>query len=122
MNRNILGPILLAVLLLGSVLCTRAVDRAETPVADALQKAAQYAMEGNDTAAQAQAQYAHRLWQKRDRFLAAVTDHAPLEAADAGFAQLTALDSQSLAAACLSLAESIRAISDYHSLNWWNLL
>lgn len=122
MIRNVLGPILLIVILAASLLCTAAVGKAQEPVTQALDRAAELGRAGEEAAARVEIARAERMWMRHHRFLAAVTDHAPLESVERGFSQLEDLSGGTLSAACAALARDVEAIGDSHTPLWWNFL
>ena len=122
MIRNVLGPILLITILAASLLCTAAVRDSQQHITQALDRAAELGRAGEEAAARVEIAKAERLWQKHHRFLASVTDHAPLESVERGFSQLEDLSGRTLSAACAALARDVENIGDIHTPLWWNFL
>ena len=122
MGRTALGIGILVALLLLGLFAWSAMDRVHLPIAALLQKAAAQPLEeGWGTAREAKA-----LWEKYWRFSAILADHAPMDEIDGLFAQLEAFRAAGLSgdfsACCLRLSMLIEAMSEVHSLTWWNLL
>lgn len=94
-------------------------------LASELDRAAALALDGDMAQAQAVARQARQRWQQNRNFIAAFTDHSPMEEMEALFAELENLQSdqtRDFAAICAHLAQSARAISESHALKWWGLL
>lgn len=126
MKRTVIGFSLLLLLLIGGMLSQRALTAAHTPTARALEAAAHAALEEDWAEADKAAARAAELWGKSWKFTATLADHQPMEDIDALFVRLEAYtaarDSTEYAAACRELARRLDAISDAHSLRWWNVL
>lgn len=95
-------------------------------VADDLQQAAQTVEQtGLDSAAEL-AETAESNWKSHRRICAALSDHAPMDAIDAVFAQLDIYrqheDATAFAAACAHLSQLVEALEEGNKLTWWNLL
>ena len=114
--------ILLVVLSLG-LLIGWLTDQAQAPAVALLEQAAQ--TEDLQTAVPL-AQQAKALWQNRWRRIASVADHNPMDEIDSLFAEMEvyaqAKEQVHFAACCSQLASLLRAVSDAHALNWWNVL
>ncbi len=126
MRRLVLGISILAVLLALSVGISLAMERIHSPVADALEQAAQAALDQDWKKAEALAKDARARWEKYWIFTAAVADHTPMDDTDGLFAELSVyLQDQEMphfAATARHLSELARAMADSHSVNFWNLL
>lgn len=72
------------------------------------------------------ARTAQSRWEEKSHLMAALSDHADLDAVDQLFAQLQVYQQHKekthYAATCAQLSEAIRALEENHSLTWWNLL
>lgn len=124
MIRFRIGAFLLAALLAVSLWAQWMMGRNQAPVADALERAAQSAMEHNWIAAGMHLKEAQSRWQKHRHFTAAFSDHTPMEDIDSLLAQLTAYagnDGETFAAICKELRCRVEAVADAHRLTWWNL-
>ena len=114
--------LLLGILLLG-LLTGWAMDKVQLPAAKLLEQAAQ----AEDLPAGAQlAQQAKEDWHRRWKAVAAVADHTPMDEIDSLFAEMDVYireeDDVHFYACCNQLASLLRAVSEAHKLNWWNLL
>lgn len=65
-------------------------------------------------------------WEKRQHFLAAFTDHEPIEQIDALFSQLDIYgknrSATDFSVICQQLRHWAQAIDESHGLKWWSLL
>ena len=122
-RRFYLGAGLLVVVLLLGLLTGALMENCQTPAAEILEQAAQTE---DLQAAVAMAQQAKELWQARWKKVASVADHTPMDEIDSLFAELDvyarAGEQVHFAACCSQLASLMRAVSDAHALNWWNVL
>lgn len=126
MKRNILGfGLLLALLLLGIITSARMEKRHE-PIQAALSAAADSVVTDNWETAGILLQEAKTRWERGWRADAALADHAPMEEIDAIFARLQEYcreeDTGEFAAGCRELSRLVKAMTDAHKPNWWNLL
>lgn len=126
MTRFRIGLGLLAVLLALGILTQAGLRHQQTPIVQALEQAADFALADNWRSARIEADRAATAWQKGWKITAALADHQPLEDIDGMLAQLEILarkeETVDFAAACRDLARRMRAVADAHSLSWWNLL
>lgn len=126
MKRSWIGLTLLLVLLAAGLLTTWAMGRIHQPIAQDLEQAADRALAGDWSSAEAFSRQAVTGWEKWAHFRACLADHSPVEEIDAGIAQLRvygiARDEVSFAAVCAELAKKIDAVGDAHGLVWWNML
>lgn len=126
MKRLWLGIILLAALLAAGIGITIAMDEIHEPISEALEDAAEAALEQNWEVAGRCFARAERQWQKHRKLSAAVADHAPMEDISAWFARLEVhyelRNAGDFAAGCMYLSELTEAMGEAHSFNWWNLL
>lgn len=121
-----LGVGILTVFLALGLWVTKSMSNVHEPVAQALEQAAQAALDGDLQTGISLADTAKNTWQAHWNGTAAVADHEPMEQIDGLFAQLetyaTAGESANFAAYCARLSQLIEAMGDAHDLNWWNLL
>lgn len=126
MKRLWIGAALLAVMLVSGLWVTKAMQDIQEPVAKDLEEAAHLALEDEWGKAEALTTRARKQWQKKWHMTAAVADHEPMDEIDALFAELEvyakSADSVSYSGTCAHLAELLKAMSEAHGLNWWNLL
>lgn len=126
MKRLWLGLIIVAVLLIGGALSSKALTAIHTPIASDLDRAAAAAMAGDWGAAQDMLLHATVRWERFRALTATLTDHAPLDQADSLFRELLtysrAKEDLQFSAACAHLSTCITAIGESHRLNWRNLL
>lgn len=126
MKRGWFGAALLLVLLGLGIGSSMMMQKLHTPLAESLDRAAEFALEGNWEQAEHAAREAADTWEKMWHFSATVSDHEPMEEIDALFAQLevyrAAEDPVNFSSACASLSRQIEAMGDAHELSWWNLL
>ena len=126
MKRCWFGVFFLALLLIGGLFVDKIMGRSHTPVAQALDRAAECAMAEDWTGAEALADRARETWEENWHFSAAFADHEPMENIDALFSRLTvfaaAREKEEFAALCRELSRQVKAMGDAHDLKWWNLL
>ena len=90
-------------------------------------KAAGYAaMAGNWADAEKKLAHSREKWQTYQQFLAASTDHEPVEQVQQLFSQLELFQTRQMdvefASACFALAELSEVITETHNLRWWSIL
>ena len=126
MKRSWMGFALLVVLLLGSVLVTRQMDRIHRPIEGQLQQAAGKALEGNWEEARDLFLDAEKSWKTWEHFRSCFADHNPVEEIDGDFQMLQVMglggDRLAFAGGCRELARKVAAVGEAHELVWWNLL
>ena len=92
----------------------------------ALDEASALALEENWTEAIEKVQFCQKKWEKNQHFLAAFTDHEPIEQVESRFSQLEIYGEHRLrvdfAAVCQQLRHCAEAIDESHSLKWWTVL
>ncbi len=124
MRRCWIGLALLLVLLAGAALVTWSMARIHEPIADALESASRLALDGDLAQARALAAEAAQDWAQGTAFRGCFADHAPMEEADGGFAELAvyadAGETAEFAAACARLSRQVAAMAQAHSLRVWN--
>lgn len=125
-KRFYLGIGLLTVFLVLGLVISMAMDSASQPISQQLEQASQEALSGSLDTGISLAQQAKKDWKSAWRGIATVADHTPMDEIDSLFAQVEVLgnarDAVSFGAYCARLAELVEAVSDAHSLTWWNLL
>ena len=126
MRRFWIGVILLTVTLALGIAVSAVMPRLHRPIEDRLEQAAAAAREEDWATARVLTEEAARRWQRCRPFTAAVADHEPMEAIDAGFAQALAFldrqDTDEFTAAAAGLARSVWAMACSQSIIWWNFL
>ena len=126
MGRLWLGIGILVLFLVLGLWISSAMDEVHMGIADALETAAEQALSGDLEAAMDTAQKAKASWQKHWHGSAAVADHAPMDEIDGLLAQMEIFGRADkpgdFAACCARLALLVEAMSEAHSLTWWNLL
>lgn len=126
MKRCYFGAALLFVLLLTGLGTTWAISRCQMPVTTALNAASHAARQREPEQLEHFVRDAENQWLRWRKFSAALVDHAPIEAVDSLFAQISPLiqaeEWDTVAALCAQLSSQVEAIVDAHRLSWWNLL
>ena len=126
MKRIWIGIILLVVLLGAGFWISGFMGQAHLPVARDLRRAGELALEEQWGPAQAFAKRGKDQWEEKWPMIAAIADHEPMDEIDALFSQLEvyaeAREAVPYSTACAHLASLLEALSQSHSLNWWNLM
>ena len=126
MGRFWLGIGLLVLFLVLGIWISVAMEAVHSDISDKLAFAAQLALDGDIDAGVETAQQAKKQWDKHWRGSAAVSDHAPMDEIDGLLAQLECYSRTrqpgDFAACCTRVSLLVRAMSEAHSLVWWNLL
>ena len=126
MKRCWFGFALLGVLLIGCLGAAAETDRFQAPICRALEQAEQAALAEDWDAALLSAGDARARWDRGWRWLAAVTDHAPMEELDSLYAQLevagTLRQGDEFASLCAVIRRCTHALADAHRADWWNVL
>lgn len=126
MRRSWIGLVMLLVLLAAALLVTWAMDRIHEPIAQELEQAVDYALNGEWNKARTLAADAGAAWKKWAHFRGCFADHSPMEEVDADFARLEAYsaagEESDFAASCAELARKVKAMGEAHGLSWWNVL
>lgn len=126
MKRSWIGFVLLLLLLLGSILSTGYMVRAQEPIEAELIQAARCAMAGSWEQADSFFRTAEENWGSAEHLRSCFADHTPVEEIDADFELLKVLcaarETVSFAGGCLQLARQVAAVGEAHKLVWWNLL
>jgi len=121
-----LGTGILLFFLISGLLTSLAFGRIHEPLSDALEDAAEAAMEGEWEKAVFFANTATSRWEKYRALTAAVADHAPLEEMDAAFEVLDIYTElgwwEEFAALCAQLSQMASAMAESQAALWWNLL
>ena len=122
-RRFYLGVGILMVVLALGLLTQWAMEKCQQPPALLLEQAVQTE---DFQAATELAQEARTLWEQKRKEVAAVADHTPMDEIDEVFAELEIYarerEQVHFVACCNRLASLLRAVSDAHQLNWWNVL
>ena len=126
MKRMWIGVVLLAVLLVSSLLAAEFMERAHDPLAADLKQAADAALEGSWSKAEALTVRARKNWEKHRFFTAVFSDHGPMEEIEALFSQVEtcAVERNRIhfRTGCAYLARMLEALGESHSLNFRNLM
>ena len=126
MKRSWIGAVLLAALLLGSLLVTKAMVTSHETVETQLLQAADLVSAGDWNQAEIRFQQAAADWNRKAHMRGCFADHGPVEQIDAAFAALAAYargrDTLTFSATCRSLARQVAAVGEAHKPVWWNLL
>jgi len=126
MKRGWFGAALLLALLILGIFSSLAMGMFHEPMASAMERASELALEENWEQAARIARKTEENWEELWHFSACFADHGPMEEIDALFAQLEiyreAEDTLGFAAVCASLQTQLEAMGDAHELSWWNLL
>lgn len=125
MNRGLLGLILLALFLGAGLWSAHAMTAFHNPLADQLEEAATFALDGNLEQASRLAAQAKKAWQSHWDNVALLADHTPMDEIDSTFARLEAFvaaeNGVDFAACCKKLAVLISATAEAHTLSLKNL-
>ena len=123
MNRLWFGIGLLMALLICGILLSGKVEPLQQRLSSHLETAAQAAIAGHTDSALEFSQKAQQQWASHQHFLAAFTDHEPIEQAQTLFSELSLLSPEDpdFAFTCVHLAQIMRAIADPHGITWWTL-
>lgn len=126
MKRIILGFGLLLVLLVLGLITSGSMEKRHEPIQAALNAAADSVAAENWEGAGMLLREAKTRWERGWRFDAALADHAPMEEIDGLFARLLEFcreeDTGEFSAGCRELSRLVKAMTDAHKPNWWNLL
>ncbi len=126
MKRLWLGIAILAVLLGLSIGVQAAMDKLHSPIAQNLEKAAEYALDDNWEQANKHFAQARHTWQRYHGASACVADHSPMDELDMLFAEIGVFSREQetvhFASTCRSAAQMATAMHQAHSFTWWNLL
>ena len=121
MKRVWFALILMLLLAAGGIAITWRMDRICQPLAQALEQA--------ETAEEAEAvrlcAEARAGWERSRKFVAAVTDHEPMEEVDALFDSLEVYlrhgDKLHFSQSCAQLASQLKALGEAQGVGWWNI-
>ena len=98
----------------------------QRPVSDALEQAAQAALDGNIERGATLVRNAWTLWEKTKGLTATVSDHNAMEEIESLFAQIWLYaqgdKTVDFAAYCTRLAQLVSAIGEAHGITWQNFL
>ena len=126
MGRLWLGIGILVLFLVLGLWISYSMDSVHITIAQTLETAAEQALSGDLATAANTAQKAKASWEEHWHSSAVVADHAPMDEIDGLLAQLDCFSRANqpgdFAACCTRLALLVEAMSEAHSLTWWNLL
>ena len=123
MGRFLFGVGLMLCLLGIGLACAWSIERAQAPILQVLEQAADTA---DPVQAAALLDQAWQAWNKNWCGTAALTDHEPMDEIDSLFAQTKAYvqagQMADFSAFCLRLSALIQASAEGHAPTWWNFL
>ena len=126
MKRTWIGAGLLVILLLLGIGSTLSMEKIHEPIARQLEGASEAAISGHWQEARILTAGARVRWEQHREFVACISNHEALEAADAQFARLDVLEqrqeSAAFAAACAELSAMFDALADVQDLSLQNLM
>ena len=126
MKRLWIGVALLAVLLIGGIGSTIAIEHFHHSLAQRLDSTAAAALEEDWPRAQALLRQCRNRWLHCRNFVAAGVSHEPIEEIDNLYDQLDIYlrrrDSMGFALCCRTLRHRTADLGEAQSINWWNLL
>ncbi len=122
-RRFYLGVGILVLFLVLGLLTGWAVAKSQAPIVEKLEQAAM----GEDFQTGIRlAKEAEAAWQKSWKLVASIADHTPMDEIDQLFAEMEIFAREEeqvhFYACCSQLAVMLRAVSEAHELNWWNVL
>lgn len=125
MKRFWLGLGILSLLIVLGIVTTVGMNRICRPISKQLNSAAQAAQMGNWEEALPMAHQAQNRWNRFRRISASVTNHEPMEEADAMFQTLFVFSQQKDAVhfseCCVHLGSLMDAIGEAQSVYWWTI-
>ena len=126
MKRIWIGGFFLALLLVGGILLLLVTQRFHEKFSETMEEAAAAAMEGRWEDARERSARGRAQWESHRKFLAAFTDHEPVEEAVSLFSQLEMYEKKQyaadFAAICMELSHLSEAIGESHGIKWWSVL
>ena len=126
MARFYLGISILLFFMLFGLWVGHALEDIHTEIADTLTLAADTAIAGDMEKAAALAATAKKKWENSWHSTASAADHEPMDEIDGLLSQLSVYarshSPMDFAACCTRCSLLVQAISEAHSLTWWNLL
>ena len=126
LGRETVGLVLLVSLLLTGLYTSLEMSRSHRDISRLLEDSAWYALSGDWEQARTAAAAAEESWESHRNLSCMLSDHTPMEQADALFARIglysAARENTEFAAACAELSRQIQAMGDAHRLTWQNLL
>ena len=124
MKRIWFGAVLLAVLLVLGFGSSALMERVHLSQAEDLTKAADFALVSDWSAAERLLSDARGDWDEKRLFIAALSDHEPMDQIDGLFAQLEVFaqtrDATAFSGTCVYLAQQLEALGKSHSFNLQN--
>ena len=125
MKRIWFGAAMLAVLLVLGFSCGTFMERTHAAQSKDLTRAAELALEENWAGAENFVSAVRREWNQKRPFIAALSEHEPIDQAEGLFSQLEAFaktkDVASYSSTCLLLARILESLGQSHRLNLQNL-
>ena len=123
MKRMWIGAAVLLVLLVGSFLVGKGLEKRIHPHTTALRQAAAFAQAGQWEQAESLTEQARTDWEQLSWVSAMLARHDDLDRIGTGFAQFAAYagtDAVEYSALCIDLAEAIDALGQTHACEWKN--
>ena len=121
-----LGILILTTLLALGIWINRSMEEVHLTISDQLSDAAELALSDQPENAYRLAMEAKANWEKNWKLSACVADHGPMDEIDGLFSQLDgyykAAQPGDFAVCCTRLSMLVEAMSEAHSITWWNLL
>ena len=126
MKRLFLGIGILLTLFGGGTVICQALEGIHEPIAAYLQQATNAALSENWASAQDLLEHAAVRWEHFRHFIAAFSDHTPMDEVDGLFRELRIYgrlqEMPHFTALCAHIQECIQSFRESHQLSWWNLL
>lgn len=126
MKRLWLGIAILAVLLGMSFGVQVVMGKIHTPMAEDLERSADYALAGDWEQANRYYSQAREAWRRYHCVSASVADHSPMDELDMLFAQLGVFcreqEGVHFAATCRAASQMAQAMAEAHAFTLWNFL
>ena len=124
--RELLGIAMLVILLLSGLLTAWYMDRVHSGICAQLRDSSWLALSGQWEKARDGAAAAREEWNNLWNFLAAFSNHNPMQEIDGLFEELTVCAGAGLrtefARICATLASQVESLGDSQKLSWWNIL
>lgn len=126
MKRMWVGVFFLVFLLAAGIILLLVTENFHREFTETMEQAAAAAMAGRWEEAAEKAESGRRQWEDHREFLAAFTDHAPVEEMASLFSQLEIFQKKhfdgDFAAICRELIHLSEAIGETQGLRWWSIL
>ena len=125
-RRFYVGIGILIVLLCLGLLVSAVITGCQLPMAETLDAAARAADAGDFQRGITLAREAGEAWYTHWKGVASVADHTPMDEIDSLFSEMEVYirteEPVHFSACCAQLSSLLRAVSDAHTLSWWNVL